>query len=95
MALSAQHYQRPLCTEACRREAREGGASAAGLANPPCHVLLAWWREQREEEEGRKRGRELGMGKKREKKGERETVTCGSVTRAGLFKGQPFSFPPK
>lgn len=56
---------------ACRREAREGGASAAGLANPPCHVLLAWWREQREEEEGRKRGRELGMGKRARKRREK------------------------
>ena len=58
MALSAQHYQQPLCTEACRREAIEGSASATGLANPPCHGLLALWRKKREEEEGRKRGRE-------------------------------------
>ena len=88
--LRLQHCQRPLCTEACRPEATGGGASAAGLANPAHHVFSCFGGNKREEEEGRERGRELGVGKKQGKKGGREAVTCGSGTRAGLFKGPAF-----
>ena len=87
MALSAQHYQQPLCTEACRREAIEGSASATGLANPPCHGLLALWRKKREEEEGRKR---IGDGEEARKEGRERNCYLWLCDTGRLIQGTAF-----